>query len=79
VDIRLSTLERILDALQLDMRLVPRTRRVSVAEAITQSERGRNRLTTTGIGPSDPQARLAAKRESGIDTSVEQGLLDANA
>lgn len=79
VDIRLSTLERILDALQLDVQLVPRSRRISLDEAIAQSRRGRTQLVAAGIAPSDPQRRLAAKERRGVDVSVERALLSSNA
>jgi len=79
VDIRLSTLERVLDALQMDVQLVPRDRRISLDEAIAQSERGRAQLVAAGMVPSDPQQRLAAKERRGVDVSVERSLLRSNA
>jgi transcriptional regulator with XRE-family HTH domain len=79
VDFRLSTLVRILDALELDIQLVPRTRQISLGAAIARSEQGRLRLAAAGIAPSDPQKRLDAKRTRGIDVSAEQSFLDANA
>ena len=79
VDIRLSTLTRVLDALQLDVQLVPRTRRISLDEVIAQSERGRAQLAAAGLAPSDPQLRLAAKETRGVDVSVERALLNTNA
>jgi len=79
VDIRLSTLERILDALQMDVQVVPRNRRISMDEAIAQSERGRAQLVAAGVAPSDPQRRLAAKERRGVDVSVERALLNSNA
>ena len=79
VDIRLSTLERVLDALQMDVQLVPRNRRISLDEAIAQSERGGAQLVAAGMVPSDPQQRLAAKERRGVDVSVERSLLRSNA
>jgi len=79
LDIRLSTVERILDALQLDVQLVPRSRRVSLGEAVAESQRGRAQLVAAGIAPSDPQQRLAAKEMRGVDVSVERALLISNA
>lgn len=79
VDIRLSTLERILDALQLDVQMVPRSRRISLDEAIARAQQGRAQLVTAGIAPSDPRQRLDAKERRGIDVSVERALLDSNA
>src|SRR3989304_1278140 len=79
VDIRLSTLERVLDALQMDVQLVPRNRRISLDEAIAQSERGRAQLVAAGIVPAAPQQRLAAEERRGVDVSVERSLLRSNA
>lgn len=79
VDIRLSTLARILAALQLDVQLVPRTHRITLDEAIAQSQRGRSRLIATGLSPSDPQARLTAKPTRGLAVAIEQGSLDVDA
>jgi XRE family transcriptional regulator, fatty acid utilization regulator len=79
VDIRLSTLERVLDALQVDIQLVPRNRRISLDEVVAQSEQGRAQLVAAGVAPSDPQQRLAAKERRGVDVSVERALLDSNA
>lgn len=79
VDIRLSTLERILDALQLDVQLVPRGRRISLDQVIERAQQGRARLVAAGIAPSDPMQRLDAKERRGIDVSVERALLDSNA
>lgn len=79
VDIRLSTLERVLDALQMDVQLVPRNRRISLDEAIAQAERGRARLVAAGMAPSDPRQRLAAKERRGVDVSVERALLNPDA
>ena len=79
VDIRLSTLERILDALDLEIRFVPKTRRISLEAALELAERGRTRLAASGVAPSDPRQRLAAKRARGADATVEQSLLQADA
>ncbi|WKZ81766.1 MAG: helix-turn-helix transcriptional regulator [Acidimicrobiia bacterium] len=78
-DIQISTLMRILDAMNLDIEFVPRDAPISLQDVIAQSERGRKRLNSKGIAPSDPQARLSAKRARGLDVSVEQSLLTRSA
>jgi len=78
VDCRLSTLVRILEALELDVQLVPRTNRVSLEAAIALSAQGRARLVATGVAQSDPQERLDTKGRREVDVSVEQTLLNAN-
>ena len=79
VDLRLSTLERLLDALGLDIQLVPRTTRVSIDGVVASSERGRARLVAAGLAASSPQERLDARQRRGIDITVEQTLLNAGA
>ena len=78
-DIQVSTLMRILDAMNLDIEFVPRDAPISLQDVLAQSERGRERLNSTGIAQSDPQARLNAKRTRGLDVSVEQSVLTRNA
>ncbi|MBU1494053.1 MAG: helix-turn-helix transcriptional regulator [Actinobacteria bacterium] len=78
-DLRMSTLGRMLDALGLEVRLVPRTSRVSMGEVMGWSQLGRSRLVAAGVGPSSPQDRLDTKRSRGVDITVEQALLDTNA
>ena len=78
-DIQISTLMRILDAMNLDIEFVPRDAPISLRAVVAQSERGRERLDSAGIGQSDPQMRLDAKRARGGDVSVEQSLLRRNA
>lgn len=78
-DIQISTLMRILDAMNLDIEFVPRDAPISLQDVLAQSERGRERLDSIGIAPSDPQARLNAKRARGLDVSVEQSLLTRSA
>ena len=79
VDIRLSTLERILDALQLEVQLVPRRRRISLDEVMARARQGRAQLVAAGMAPSDPRQRLEAKERRGVDVSVERGLLNSDA
>lgn len=78
-DIQISTLMRILDAMNLDIEFVPRDAPISLQGVLAQSERGRERLNSTGIAQSDPQLRLNAKRARGDDVSVEQTLLTRSA
>ena len=78
-DIQISTLMRILDAMNMDIELVPRDAPISLQGVLAQSERGRERLNSTGIAQSDPQMRLNAKRARGVDVSVEQSLLTRSA
>lgn len=78
-DIQISTLMRILDAMNLEIEFVPRDAPISLEDVLAQSERGRERLDSTGIAPSDPQMRLSATRAGGTDVSVEQSLLTRRA
>ena len=78
-DIQISTLMRILDAMNMDIEFVPRDAPISLRAVVAQSERGRERLNSAGIVQSDPQMRLDAKRARGVDVSVEQSLLMRNA
>jgi transcriptional regulator with XRE-family HTH domain len=78
-DIRISTLMRILDAMNMDIEFGPRGAPISLQGVLAQSERGRERLNSAGIAQSDPQMRLDAKRARGADVSVEQSLLTRRA
>ncbi|MFQ5517480.1 MAG: helix-turn-helix domain-containing protein [Acidimicrobiia bacterium] len=78
-DIQVSTLMRILDAMNLDIEFVPRDAPISLRDVLAQSQRGRERLNSIGIAQSDPQARLNAKRARGLGVSVEQSLLTRGA
>lgn len=78
-DFQVGTLMRILDAMNLDIEFVPRDAPISLQGVLAQSERGRERLISTGIAESDPRTRLEAKRASGLDVSVEQSLLTPSA
>jgi transcriptional regulator with XRE-family HTH domain len=79
VDFRMSTLDRVLEALGLDIQLVPRTNRVSLEGVMAWSEQGRARLVAAGVAPSDPQRRLDAQQARGAEVSVEQTLLNPSA
>lgn len=77
VDLRLSTIDRMLDALGLEIELVPRRTSISLDEVISRSRQGRERLAEVGLTASRPQERLDAKRRRGIDVTVEQSILNA--
>ena len=79
MDIRLSTLTRILDALEIDIQLAPRTTGVSIDEITAWSQQGRKRIAAAGLAPSAPQERLDAKADRGIDIATEQALLNPDA
>jgi transcriptional regulator with XRE-family HTH domain len=74
VDARLSTLVRILDALGADLSdvVVEPPESISVETAIARRERGRERVEASGVGLSDPEARLDRKDRLGEDTHVER-------
>jgi transcriptional regulator with XRE-family HTH domain len=74
-DIQISTLMRILDAMNLEIEFVPRDTPISLQDVLAQAERGRERLNSTGLSQSDPQLRLDAKRARGLDVSVEHSVL----
>lgn len=78
-DLRMSTLNRVLEALDLEVRLVPRAARVPMSEVVRWSESGRSRIDAAGLGPSSPQDRLDARRRGGEDVAVEQALLNGDA
>lgn len=77
VDIRLSTLNRVLDALELEIQFVPRRISVSLDGVADRSQQGREGLAEVGLTASCPQERLDAKRRQGRDVAVEQAILDA--
>ena len=79
IDVRLSTLTRLLDALDLKVQFVARTTPMTLEAVVVRAERGRVRLAAAGLSPSDPQERLAAKERRGIDVSVERELLRSRA
>jgi transcriptional regulator with XRE-family HTH domain len=74
VDARLSTLVRILDALGADLSdiVVEPPESISVEAAIARRERGRGRVEDSGMGMSNPEARLDRKDQLGEDTRVER-------
>jgi transcriptional regulator with XRE-family HTH domain len=78
-DVRLSTLTRLLDALDLEVRFVPRGVPMTLEAAISQSNRGRRQLADVGLSPSNPEERLNAKQRRGIDVSVERAVTEVNA
>jgi len=73
-DPRLSTLQRVMDAIGANLSdlAVPRTRTVSVGTVLERRASGRTRLDRAGLGPSDPNARLDRKEQAGVDVNVER-------
>ena len=79
VDIRLSTLATISEALELDLApVLSKPRRRAVADVLEQRERNRHRLHRLGIEDSDPAARLALRADRGEDIEAEQSALSSN-
>lgn len=76
VDFRLSSLTRILDAMDLDIAFVPRDAPTSIRTVARRAEEGRARLDAVGLTPSNPGERLATRRRAGSDVSVEDRLTD---
>ena len=75
VDPRLGTVNRILDALGLELVMAPTTDVVTIDAVVAMAERGRVRLLAVGLGESVPQKRVARKRARGVDVSTEERLL----
>jgi transcriptional regulator with XRE-family HTH domain len=71
VEPRLSTLNRIAEALQCEISLVPSNRPVPIAEVRRRAREGRERVIRSGLGFSDPWKRLSRKLEAGEDISSE--------
>jgi len=76
-DPRLSTLQRVMDAIGANLSdlAVPRTRTVSAATVLKRRASGRTRLDRAGLGSSDPNARLDRKEQAGVDVSVERSAV----
>ncbi len=77
VDVRLSTLVRILGALGSDLGAiaVKEPSVIPISTVLEGRERARRRLEEAGIGDSSPELRLDRKDGLGVDTSAErQGL-----
>jgi transcriptional regulator with XRE-family HTH domain len=77
VDPRLSTLVRVLDSMGATLAdiAVPVPRTVSAAAVVRRREEGRRRIDQAGLGPSDVQARLERRDQSGVDSTSERALL----
>lgn len=77
-DPRLSTLQRVLDAIGADFADVstPGIRTVSVATAIERRDAGRKRVGLTNLGTSDADARLDQRKRRGGDVDDERAGLD---
>ncbi len=76
-DPRLSTLQRVMDAIgaSLSDLAVPRTAAVSVDTVLERRASGRSRLDRAGLGASDPNARLDRKERAGVDVSLERSMV----
>jgi len=77
-DPRLSTFQRVLDAMGADFADVstPGIRTVSVATAIERRDAGRKRVGLTNLGTSDADARLDQREQRGGDVDDERAGLD---
>ena len=74
VDPRMSTVLKLLrcyGASLGDLSPAP-TQTYSMEEILARAEDGRSRLTSIGLRPADPLARLDRKDDRGIDTSAER-------
>lgn len=77
VDLRISTLTRILEAMDLELEFTSQTAPLTLDDAPRSARRGRSRIAAAGWGPSDPHRRLDAKERRGLDVTVERELLEA--
>jgi transcriptional regulator with XRE-family HTH domain len=73
-DPRLSTVERILAALDLTCRLIPQSP-VGLAAVLERAERGKRTLSAAGISSSDPWRRLGRRAARGDDVAAEARVL----
>lgn len=74
VDPRLSTVERLLTALDLQLSVAPRSA-ASLSQVLRRAERGRSALAVAGVGSSDPWRRLGRRAARGEDVSNEARVL----
>jgi transcriptional regulator with XRE-family HTH domain len=74
-DVRLSTLQRVADALGAEITLGPVGRERRLDEVVREAEEARARILAAGLGESDPWARLERRRARGEDTRVEAEAL----
>jgi transcriptional regulator with XRE-family HTH domain len=75
-DIRVSTLERYLDALGAAIEFVPGDRVTTLDDILRRSDRGRARLAQAGLRPPSPGERLDLKARRGNDVATERRILD---
>ncbi|VAW05196.1 hypothetical protein MNBD_ACTINO01-1516, partial [hydrothermal vent metagenome] len=76
-DPRLSTLQRVMDAIGVNLSdlAVARTATVPVDTVLERRASGRSRLDRAGLGTSDPSARLDRKEQAGVDVSLERSMV----
>ena len=79
VDLRYSTLVRILEATgaDLDDIVVEPPQEISLSDALRRRDSGRSRIERSGVGDSDVGARLERKDRNGGDTTAERSRVDA--
>ncbi len=76
VDPRLSTIERVVRGLGLEIVLVP-VRTARLADIRDRMAQGAARLKAAGLAERDAHARLAHKEARGLDTWVERRVIGA--
>ncbi len=74
VDPRLSTVERLLAALALQLDVVP-GRAMQVEDVVERANRGSRALARAGISSSDPWRRIGRRAAQGEDVSAEARVL----
>ena len=79
-DPRLSTLQRVIDAMggTLSDLEAPRIVTVSVDTVLERRAEGRDRIDRIGLGSSDPNDRLKRKERTGLDVAVERSALGSS-
>ncbi|VAW09316.1 hypothetical protein MNBD_ACTINO02-1878 [hydrothermal vent metagenome] len=77
VDPRLSTVLRILDAVGATLGDIafPSPPTISIDMVLQRRVAGRRRIEQAGLGPSNVQARLERRDQSGVDSTSERALL----
>ncbi len=76
MDPRVSTVERIIDALDLQVDVVPR-RPLDLQDVVDRAKRGYRVLESCGLGSSDPWRRIGRRAARGVDVSAEARALAA--
>jgi len=74
VDPRMSTVTKVLEALDMTLAVVP-TERLTIDDVKERMEEGAARLRARGVEDRDVAARLAWKEAKGVDTTVERRML----